>query len=59
VWKAVRKVIDNKGYYPTHLGGCIGMLSSPECDCGITDLHFAVRAYDKLLTEMAQAMSER
>lgn len=41
---AVRKVVESEasGRHPTHLGGCIGVLSEPSCDCGLTDLRFAV-----------------
>lgn len=35
------------GRYPTHLGGCIGGLSDIHCDCGITDLSFAVMALER------------
>lgn len=41
---AVRKVVngDTAGRHPTHLGGCIGQLSEPWCECGMTDLRYAV-----------------
>lgn len=40
---AARKVCAHPGYYPDHLGDCIGVLSEPSCECGIADLAFAVR----------------
>lgn len=47
VVRAARKVHNGPGHYPTHLGGCIGVLSEPSCECGIGDLSFAVMALDR------------
>ena len=47
VEKAARKVHDGRGRHPTHLGGCIGVLSSTSCECGAGDLSFAVMALDR------------
>ena len=47
VEKAARKVHAGPSHYPTHLGGCIGVLSQPSCTCGIGDLAFAVMALDR------------
>jgi hypothetical protein len=43
---AARKIHDGPlcGYHPTHLGGCIGVLSEPSCACGLADLRFAIMA---------------
>jgi hypothetical protein len=45
---AVRKVVNGPvaGFHPTHLGGCIGVLSQPSCECGLGDLRFAMMALD-------------
>lgn len=51
VERAARKVHSTNGHYPTHLGGCIGVLSSTECPCGIGDLSFAVMALDQKVTD--------
>lgn len=45
--RAAKKVHNGPGHYPTHLGGCIGVLSEPSCECGIGDLSFAVMALGK------------
>ena len=47
VERAARKVHNGPSHYPTHLGGCIGVLSQPSCDCGLGDLSFAVMALDQ------------
>lgn len=55
---AARKITESNGYYPTHLGGCIGGLSSTKCECGITDLSYAVRGYDNALRDAAIALGD-
>lgn len=58
LYAAARKITEGNGYHPTHLGGCIGPLSDIKCKCGITDLHYAVRAYDKAIHDTAIALGD-
>jgi hypothetical protein len=49
----VQRVLDaaikvrNYERWPNHLGDCIGPLSETRCDCGLSDLRFAVMALDR------------
>lgn len=54
---AVRKIYDHPGTHPNHLGGCIGMLSDPSCQCGLADLRFAVQALVESKSEQSSAQS--
>lgn len=45
--KAARKIWNGPSLHPQHLGRCIGVLSEPTCDCGLTDLRLAVMAMDE------------
>lgn len=48
VLDAARKIENGPlaGRLPSHLGGCIGPLSDTKCQCGLSDLRFAIRALD-------------
>lgn len=46
---AARKVYTHPGFHPNHLGHCPGVRSSPSCDCGLSDLRFAIMALDGVL----------
>jgi hypothetical protein len=59
VWAAAKKVCgDQNQYHPTHLSGCIGPLSSMSCECGVTDLRWALRFYAKAINDMAIALGD-
>lgn len=57
VFDAARKIESTNAHHPVHLGGCIGPLSDVKCRCGVTDLMYAIRAYDKSIIDTAEALS--